>query len=61
MLLRYTPEFLDVLTLHAAPAAQSVLDAIGVIRGMNADNTRKVPADAPTAFIKPQLEITGYH
>lgn len=51
---RYTPVFLDVLKLRAAPAAQAVLDAIEVVRGMNVDSTRKVPADAPTAFIKPR-------
>ena len=48
------PEFLDVLKLHAAPAAQGVLDAIEVVRRMNADSARKVPMDAPTAFIKPR-------
>jgi hypothetical protein len=42
------PEFLDVLKLRAAPAAKDVLDAIEVLRGMNSDNARKVPADAPT-------------
>jgi hypothetical protein len=31
-----------------------VLDAIEVVRGMNIDSARKVPADAPTAFIKPR-------
>jgi hypothetical protein len=31
-----------------------VLDAIDVLRGMNSDSARKVPADAPTAFIKPR-------
>ena len=51
---RYTPAFLDVLKLRAAPAAQAVLDAIELVRGMNADSVRKVPADAPTAFIKPR-------
>lgn len=51
---RYTPDFLDVLTLRAAPAAQDVLDAIAVIRTMNSAGTRKVPIDAPTAFIKPR-------
>jgi hypothetical protein len=45
---RYAPEFLDVLKLRAAPA-KDVLDAIEVLRGMNSDNARKVPADAPTA------------
>lgn len=31
-----------------------VLDAIDVLRGMNSDNARKVPTDAPTEFIKPR-------
>ncbi len=51
---RYAPEFLGVLKLRAAPAAKGVLDAIEVLRTMNADNARAVPADAPTAFIKPR-------
>ena len=50
----YGPEFLDVLKLRAAPAAKGVLDAIEVLRTMNADNARAVPTDAPTAFIKPR-------
>jgi TnpA family transposase len=49
---RYTPEFLEVLKLRAEPAAQCVLDAIKVIRGMNASGLHKVPANAPTAFVK---------
>ncbi len=51
---RYAQEFLDVLNLRAAPAAKALLDAIEVLRTMNADNARKVPANAPTAFIKPR-------
>ena len=51
---RYAPQFLEVLKLRAAPAAKGVLDAIEVLRGMNSDNARKVPADAPTEFIKPR-------
>jgi len=51
---RYTPQFLGALTLHAAPAAQGVLDAIDTVRAMNAQDARKVPADAPTAFVKPR-------
>ncbi len=42
---RYAPEFLDVLKLRAAPAAKDVLDAIDILRSMNTDNARKVPAD----------------
>lgn len=53
---RYAPEFLAILKLQAAPAAKGVLDAIDVLRGMNADNARKVPADAPTEFIKKRWE-----
>lgn len=49
---RYTPELLDVLKLKAAPAAQAVLDAIDLVRAMNATGSRKVPEDAPTSFIK---------
>ena len=52
MLRRYTPKFLNVLKLRAAPTAQSLLDGINIIRRMNADNTRKVPDEAPTDFIK---------
>jgi len=51
---RYAPEFLDVLKLRAAPAAKGVLDAIDVLRGMNADNARKLPTDVPTEFVKPR-------
>ncbi len=51
---RYTPALLEVLELRAPPAAQGVLAAVQTLREMNADNLRKVPADAPTAFIKPR-------
>lgn len=54
MVRRCAPEFLAVLTLRAAPAAQGVLSAIEVLRAMNADNARVVPADAPKEFIKPR-------
>ena len=53
---RYAAEFLDVLKLRAAPAAKGLLDAIEVLRTMNADSARKVPADAPTEFIKKRWE-----
>lgn len=59
---RYTPRLLDVLQLRAVPAAQHILDAINLIREMNHENTRKIPQDAPTEFIKPRwrhLVLTG--
>jgi len=53
---RYAPAFLTALKLRAAPAAKGVLEAIEVLRIMNNDNARKVPADAPTDFIKPRWQ-----
>ena len=51
---RYAPQFLEVLKLRAAPASKGILDAIDVLCGMNSASARKVPDDAPTAFIKPR-------
>ncbi|PKQ71139.1 Tn3 family transposase [Aeromonas sobria] len=53
---RYAPAFLTALKLRAAPAAKGILEAIEVLRSMNNDNARKVPADAPTDFIKPRWQ-----
>lgn len=49
---RYAPELLNVLGLHAAPAAKPVLDAIELLRKMNSGNLRKVPDCAPLDFIR---------
>ena len=49
---RYAAEFLAVLELRAAPAAQGVLDAIEVLRLMNFVKARDVPTDAPISFVK---------
>lgn len=49
---RYAAEFLNILKLRAAPAAQDVLDGVEVIRAMKAGSTRKIAPDAPTSFIK---------
>ena len=51
---RYAPQFLATMKLHAVPAAQGVLDAVDVLRAITSDNSRSMPADAPTAFIKPR-------
>jgi Tn3 transposase DDE domain len=58
----YAPHFLDALKLRAAPAAKKVLDAIALLRAMNAGNVRKVPPDAPIAFLNKRWEklvLTG--
>jgi hypothetical protein len=53
---RYAPEFLEVLKFRAAPAAEGMLKTIDVLRGMNAENARKIPVDAPIDFIKKRWE-----
>ena len=49
---RYSPQFLDVLKLRAAPAASDVLEAVETLRRVNTGNERKLPDDAPTAHFK---------
>ena len=43
-----------MLKLRAAPAAKDVLDAIEILRLMNATNAKQVPTDAPSKFITPR-------
>ena len=45
-----------MLKLRAAPAAKDALDAIDVLRRLNATGARGVPADAPIAFVKKRWE-----
>ena len=53
---RYTPALLEVLSMKAAPAARDVLAAVGVLKGMNERQARKVPDDAPTSFVRKRWE-----
>ena len=53
---RYAPALLDVLRLKAAPAARDILKAVEMLKALNTDNTRKVPIDAPTSFVKKRWE-----
>ena len=53
---RYAPEFLEALKLHAAQKSDDVLDAINVLRTMNTEKSRTLPADAPIKFIKKRWE-----
>jgi len=53
---RYAPAFLDTLTMKAAPAAQDILDAVDLLKLLNASNARKLPKDAPTGFVKKRWE-----
>jgi len=49
---RYTPALLETLELKAAPAACDLLDGVKTLRDMNQRQLRKVPDDAPTAFVR---------
>jgi TnpA family transposase len=49
---RYTPLFLETLTLGAAPAARAVLSGVETVKTLNATQARKLPADAPTGFVR---------
>ncbi|TWC59527.1 Tn3 transposase DDE domain-containing protein [Burkholderia sp. SJZ115] len=51
---RYSPTFLDTFEFHGAPARQDLLDAVAALREMNRVAARKVPVDAPTAFLGPR-------
>jgi TnpA family transposase len=53
---RYTPEFLEAFEFRAAPASQELLEAIRVLRDLNARNARRVPDDAPTGFVRRRWE-----
>ena len=49
---RYVPAFLDVLKIQATPSSKDILAGIEVLRRLNAENTRKLPDDTPTSFVK---------
>ena len=49
---RYAPEFLEALHFTAAPAAREILDAVNILKVLNVDNSRKIPENAPTGFIR---------
>jgi TnpA family transposase len=53
---RYAPAFLEALHMKAAPAARDILKAVETLKALNADNTRKVPTDAPTSFVRKRWE-----
>jgi TnpA family transposase len=53
---RYAPALLDSLEFTAAPAAKEILDAVNILKTLNKDNSRKVPEDAPTGFIRKRWE-----
>lgn len=53
---RYAPLLLESFDFEAAPPAASLVEAAGILEELNASGKRKVPDDAPTAFVKPAWE-----
>jgi hypothetical protein len=54
VLRRYSPILLDTFEFRAVPAATALLKAMDTLRQLNRDSARKVPADAPSDFIRPR-------
>ena len=51
---RYAPLLLESFDFSAAPPSAPLLGAVETLKEMNAAKRRKVPDDAPTAFVKPR-------
>jgi hypothetical protein len=48
---QFTPDVLRVLSFAGGPAAASLLEAVAVLRELNASGARTVPAGAATEFV----------
>jgi TnpA family transposase len=51
---RYAPLLLEHFDFSAASPSEPLLGAVETLREMNASRRRKVPEDAPTAFVRPR-------
>ena len=49
---RYAPVLLETFEFRAAPVARELIDAVDVLRMMNREGARKVPANAPIGFVR---------
>lgn len=49
---RYVPAFLDVLKIQSTPSSKDILAGVEILRRLNTENTRKLPDDTPTSFVK---------
>ena len=49
---RWAPAFLDAFTFQAVPAAASLMRALDVLRTMNRAGSTRLPATAPTGFVR---------
>jgi TnpA family transposase len=53
---RYAPQFLEAFEFRASPASEELLKAVDLLRELNANNTRRVPNDAPRRFVRQRWE-----
>lgn len=53
---RYAPELLATLTFQGAPTSKTLLQAMDVLRTVNAEAKKKLPRGAPLGFIKPRWD-----
>ena len=49
---RYEPMLLEIFEFRAAPVVQDIVDAVATLKSLNQSGDRKVPADAPTGFVR---------
>jgi TnpA family transposase len=60
---RYAPALLKTFEFGAAPAVTPLLEGVNTLRDLNISGARKVPPDAPTAFIRrrwaPYVHVDG--
>ncbi len=57
---RYAPALLETLEFKAAPVAEGLLEAIHLIRRLDATESREIPEDAPTGFIRKRWKPLVY-
>jgi hypothetical protein len=48
---QFTPEFLDALTFRSNRAGAPILEAIAILRDLNAREQRRLPQDTPLQFV----------
>ncbi|WP_224392890.1 hypothetical protein [Pseudonocardia sp. ICBG1293] len=48
---QFTPNVLDAVTFAGGTAAAELLEAVAILRELNATGARKVPDDAPSGFV----------
>lgn len=53
---KFAPQLLANFEFHAAPAAADLLQALDILRDLNASGKRSLPEQVPTQFVKPRWQ-----